>query len=62
MRIAWDLSIRVSHFTCHEKICAAARRVLLRVLDYYGPTRIVELELDRFGGALNVLRMRGGTA
>jgi hypothetical protein len=62
MRIAWDPAKTVTRFSCHEKICAPARRVLVRVLDHYGPARIAELGLDRFGGCLNVRRMRGGSA
>jgi hypothetical protein len=62
MRIAWEPSKKISRFSCHEKICASARRVLVRVLDHYGPARIGELGLDRFGGCLNVRRMRGGSA
>jgi hypothetical protein len=62
MRIAWEPAKRISRFSCHERVCAAARRVLVRVLDHYGPARIGELGLDRFGGCLNVRRMRGGSA
>jgi hypothetical protein len=62
MRVAWDLPKTVTRFSCHEKIHDAARRVLVRVLDHYGPARIRELGLDLFGGCLNVRRMRGGSA
>lgn len=62
MRIAWDLQKSVARFSCHEKIHDSARRVLVRVLDHYGPVRIRELGLDLFGGCLNVRRMRGGSA
>jgi hypothetical protein len=62
MRVAWDPAKAITRFACHEKICAPARRVLVRVLDHYGPARIAELKLDRFGGCLNVRRMRGGSA
>jgi hypothetical protein len=62
MRLAWDPSQTVARFSCNEKIHDAARRVLFRVLDAYGPARIRELGLDRFGGCLNVRRMRGGSA
>jgi peptidoglycan hydrolase-like protein with peptidoglycan-binding domain len=62
MRVAWDLPKSVTRFSCHEKIHDAARRVLVRVLDHYGPARIAELGLDLFGGCLNVRRMRGGSA
>lgn len=62
LRLAWDLQRPLARFTCHKKIHDAARRVLVRVLDHYGPARIRELGLDRFGGCLNVRRMRGGSA
>jgi hypothetical protein len=62
MRVAWDLAKTITRFACHEKICAPARRVFVRVLDHYGPARIAELGLGRFGGCLNVRRMRGGSA
>ena len=62
MRLAWDPQKPVSTFTCHERVHDAARRVLVRVLDHYGPARIRELGLDLFGGCLNVRRMRGGSA
>jgi hypothetical protein len=60
-RLAWDLRRTVHGFSCHEKVHDSAGRVLRRVLEHYGPERIVELRLDRWGGCLNVRRMRGGT-
>ncbi len=39
----------------------SAQRVLKRVLEHYGADRITELRLDRWGGCLNVRKMRGGT-
>jgi len=62
LRIAWDPKKTVARFSCHERIHDAARRVLVRVLDAYGPARIRDLGLDLFGGCLNVRRMRGGSA
>jgi hypothetical protein len=62
MRVAWNPAQAITRFACHEKIHDAARRVLVRVLDHYGPARIRELGLDLFGGCLNVRRMRGGSA
>jgi hypothetical protein len=61
MCLAWEPSRRVVRFSCHEKIHDATRRVLVRALDAYGPARIRALGLDRFGGCLNVRRMRGGS-
>lgn len=60
--LAWDPARTLARFSCHEKVHDAARRVLARVLDHYGPGRIRALGLDRFGGCLNVRRMRGGSA
>jgi hypothetical protein len=62
MCLAWEPSRTVTRFYCHEKIHDGARRVLVRVLDAYGPARIRALGLDRFGGCLNVRRMRGGSS
>ena len=62
LKIAWDRARSVARITCHEKIHDAAKRVLDRVLDHYGPARIGGLGLDLFGGCLNVRRMRGGSA
>ena len=60
--LAWDTSTFVKSTSCHEKVHDAALRILTRVLDHYGLDKIRELRLDRFGGCLNVRRMRGGSA
>lgn len=60
-RIAWDLRQTVHSFTCNARVRDSARRVLTRVFDYYGIERIRELRLDRWGGCLNVRKMRGGS-
>lgn len=62
LHLAWDKAKKVTRFSCHEKIHNAASRVFARVLDAYGPAQIRALGLDRFGGCLNVRRMRGGSA
>lgn len=62
LHLAWDKTKKIARFSCHEKIHDAAARVLERVLDAYGPAQIRALGLDRFGGCLNVRRMRGGSA
>lgn len=61
LRLSWDLRRTVKSFWCHEKVHDSAGRVLQRVLEHYGPDRIKELRLDRWGGCLNVRKMRGGT-
>jgi hypothetical protein len=60
-RLAWDLRKSVHSFSCHAKVHDSALRVLTRVFDHYGLERIKELHLDRWGGCLNVRKMRGGT-
>lgn len=60
-RLSWDLRETVDAFWCHAKVHDSAQRVLTRVLEHYGLARIKALHLDRFGGCLNVRKMRGGT-
>ena len=60
-RIAWDLKTTVNSYQCNAKVRDSAQRVLQRVFDHYGMERIKELRLDRWGGCLNVRKMRGGT-
>ncbi len=60
-RLAWDLKQTVNSFACNAKVHDSARKVLTRVFEHYGIERIRELRLDRWGGCLNVRKMRGGT-
>lgn len=60
-RLAWNLRQNVRYFYCHAKVHDSAKRVLQRVVDHYGVSRIKELCLDRYAGCLNERRMRGGT-
>lgn len=62
MRLAWDLRTPVNRFSIHEKAHDSAARIFRRILSHYGEAEIVRLHLDRFGGCLNVRRMRGGSA
>lgn len=61
-RLSWDKSIKLSRFTCHEKVHDSIQRVLARVLDHYGEEAIKKLQLDLFGGCFNKRRKRGGTS
>lgn len=61
LRLSWDLNTKVTRIACHEKVAASLERVLQGVLDHYGPERIRELRLDRFGGSYNPRKKRGGT-
>jgi len=61
MKLAWDLDTKVSKITCHEKVKNSLECILKNTLDHYGLETIKELQLDVFGGCLNVRKMRGGS-
>lgn len=60
-RVAWDLRHTIHSFSCNSKVRDSAQRVLTKVFEHYGLERIRELRLDRWGGCLNVRKMRGGS-
>lgn len=62
MRLAWDLSTPVHRFSINAKCHNSALRVLNQVKDIYGVEGCRKLGLDRFGGCLNVRKMRGGSS
>jgi hypothetical protein len=62
MVLAWDMGVKVSRITCHEKVVSSLQSIFDKLLAEYGHTRIRELGIDLFGGCLNVRKMRGGTA
>jgi len=61
MVLAWDETQSVNRFSINKRCATSAKLVLQQTLDFYGYERIVELGLHRFGGCLNVRKMRGGT-
>lgn len=61
MKLAWDLSKRVTRMTLHEKVCDSAARCFDRIADHYDEDARASLGLDLFGGSLNVRKMRGGS-
>lgn len=62
MVLDWEPDSVIKRITCHEKIAEPLQRIFRKVLGEYGEQRIKELQLDRFGGCLNVRKMRGGSA
>ncbi|MCB2067091.1 MAG: M15 family metallopeptidase, partial [Erythrobacter sp.] len=60
MKLAWDNSKVINKFSVHEKVHDSMARVLKRALDHYGLAEIQRLNLDQWGGCLNVRKMRGG--
>ncbi len=61
LKLAWAPRTIVKGHSCHEMVHDSKKRVMERILDYYGPEKISELRLDYWGGCLNVRKMRGGT-
>jgi lysozyme family protein len=62
MKLAWDLNTSVTSMTCHEKVAPALTRIWNNVLSEYGIEKIEKLNLNLFGGSLNVRKMRGGSS
>ena len=52
----------VKKMTCHEKVKDSLERIFKNTLSHYGIESIRKLHLDRFGGCLNVRKMRGGSS
>lgn len=61
LRLDWDLSTEINHFSCHEKVVDSVEGALKDILSVYGLDRIKALGLNRFGGCLYVRNKRGGT-
>lgn len=60
MVLAWDKSVVIKRFSCHEKVKAQIQDIFKDVLNFYGMEKIKEMGLDVFGGCLNIRPMRGG--
>jgi len=61
LALAWDLNTCPSGIGCHELVADSLARILSRAHDHYGPQRLRELGLHRYGGCYNKRRKRGGT-
>lgn len=61
LRIDWDLNKIITSFSCHERVHDSLKRIFEKALDRYGLDEIQRLNLDRFGGCLNVRKKRGGS-
>ena len=62
MVLAWDTDTVIKKMTCHEKVADALSSIFKDVLDEYGLDKVRRLDLDKFGGCLNVRKMRGGSS
>lgn len=61
MVLSWDTRTTISKFSINKNCHDSALKVLTRVREVYGLAEIKRLRLDRFGGCLNVRKMRGGS-
>ena len=62
MRIAWNKRQTIRSFSCHELVAEPLTAIFADALEQFGYERIVELELDIFGGCFNNRSMRGGAS
>jgi hypothetical protein len=62
MELAWDSSVRLTKFSCHELVKAPFERIFAAALDHYGINALKKMGLTKFGGCLNVRRKRGGSS
>lgn len=59
MTIAWAPHRKINSFLCHEQLSVSIKKCLSAALDHYGLELIQKLNLDQFGGCLNVRKKRG---
>ena len=60
MYTSWDKA-KVTRIQCHELIAENLLAVLNDLLAFYGPEKIHDLGIDRYGGCFNYRLMRGST-
>jgi len=61
MVLAWDTKIVIHRMSCHKKCAESFKAMFQDILDHYGIKEIERLGLNKFGGCLNVRKMRGGS-
>lgn len=62
MYLAWDLSTTVNTMLLHEKVADSAERAFHKIADAYTIEEIDSYGFNKFGGSLNVRKMRGGSS
>ncbi len=60
--LAWDASVEIEDFACHEDVAPSLARVFERIADTHRPAEIEALGLHLFGGCYNLRRKRGGAS
>lgn len=61
LRIDWNLTQTVRRIRVHELCAPSLEAALIAVRDHYGLDAMRRLGIDRYAGAYNPRRMRGGT-
>lgn len=59
MRIAWDTKVTVQKMQCHKLAADRFKAVFSDLLAHYGLSELQRLEIDLFGGCVNVRLQRG---
>jgi hypothetical protein len=62
MSLAWDSKTTIKKVTCHQKVAKSLYTIFEKTLKTYGEKEITKLNLNVFGGCLNVRKMRGGNS
>lgn len=60
MVLAWDKSKTITKMSCNRKVSSSFEQIFKNTLDFYGMAEIKNLGLDKFGGCLNIRKIRGG--
>ena len=60
LRLAWKPSTKITKIWLNEKCAESAVRAMEEIKKAYGEAKIKELNIDMFGGSLNVRKIRGG--
>ena len=61
LRIDWNLRQRTNKITVHKDAAPSLEAALIAVRNHYGDDQMTELSIDRYAGAYNKRKMRGGT-
>lgn len=62
MELAWDPKTKLTSFMCHELVKEPFERIFAAALAHYGIEALEKMGIAKFGGCLNVRRMRGGSS
>jgi hypothetical protein len=62
MFLSWDMKTPTRKISLHRKVAPSAQRALDAIWRHYGQEGIEKLGLHRYGGSLNVRKIRGGNS